>query len=122
MKLAITDLGERLLQFRKALDLHQKDLAEKIGLNQNQISRIENGLGGSLESVLEMINFYSEHFHLGPLVSDEFEVIRKSEVISQLSTHNSVAVEKLMIIQNDLGEVGEQISEIIGIIRKEAAM
>lgn len=37
-------IGSRIMQRRKQLHLKQKELAKKIGLTDNQISNIENGI------------------------------------------------------------------------------
>jgi len=118
MKLTLPELGERLQMLRKALDLSQKDLAANLETHQNQISRLENGLGGTLELLIELLNFYSGHFHIGLLFSDEFEVIKKSEPLSHMSTFNSIAVERLRLLQTDFSD---QITEVIGIMEKERA-
>jgi len=116
MKLTLTDLGERLQMFRKAMDISQKDLAATLEVQQNQISRLENGIGGSLEMLLQLIGFYGEHFHLNSIFSEDFEVIKKSEGLPHLSTFNSIAIERLKLLQTD---VSGQITDIIDILEKE---
>jgi len=118
MKIALTDLGERLQQLRKSLDLSQSDLATTLQVGQNLISRLENGLGGSLDVLLLLINFYSDHFQLYSLFSEQFEVIKKSDAVSQMSTFTSIAVERLKFIQTDLGQ---QITDVIDILEKEGS-
>ena len=114
MKLTISDLGERLQMYRKTLDLSQKDLAAALESGQqNQISRLENGLGGSLELLLQLVNFYDAHFFTGFLFSEQFEVVRKIEGVPVANTYNSIVVERLKLLQTD---ITGQISEIIGIM------
>jgi len=118
MKLNLHDLGERLQLLRKGLDLSQKDLAATLETHQNQISRLENGIGGTLELLVQLLNFYSDHFHISFIFSDEFEVIKRSEPLSHMSTFNSIAIERLKILQTD---VNGQITDIIGIMEKESS-
>lgn len=64
MSVSIQELGQRLKLLRKQLDLSQESLAESMGVNQNQISRLENGVGGTIELLLLLFSFYSNHFHV----------------------------------------------------------
>jgi transcriptional regulator with XRE-family HTH domain len=118
MNLTITDLGERLQMLRKAMELSQKELAATLEVQQNQISRLENGIGGTLEMFLQLINYYGEHFHLHSMFSEEFEVIKKSENLSQPLVYNSIAVERLKLLKT---EFSDQITDIISIIEKEGS-
>ncbi len=99
MKLVLNDIGERLQSLRKALDLSQKDLATALVVGQNQISRLENGIGGSLELLLDLVNFYSDHFYVNQVFAEDFEVIKKSDVLPQMGTFNSIAVERLKLLK-----------------------
>ena len=114
--LTLSDLGERLQMLRKALELSQKDLAATFEVNQNFISRFENGKGGSIEFLFTLFNFYRGHFHLNSMLSDEFEIVKKSDPNSEISTFHSIAVERLKILQSDFGQ---EITEIIQIIEKQ---
>jgi len=114
--LTLIDLGDRLAMLRKAMDLYQKDLAATLNVNQNFISRFENGKGGSIEFLFTLFNFYRQHFHLNTLLSDEFEIIRKDDPDSKPNTFHSIAVERLKILQTDFGQ---NINEVIEIIEKQ---
>lgn len=115
MKITLADLGERLQTLRKALDLSQKDLAATLEVGQNQISRLENGIGGSLELLLQLFNFYGEHFHIQYLLAESFEVCKKGETMQPKNTYASIALEKLKMLHE---EVSEQMNDIISIMEK----
>lgn len=113
MNLVLTDLGERLQMLRKALDLSQKDLAATLEVGQNQISRLENGIGGSIELLLQLFNFYGQHFHISLLLSEQFEVIKKGESLSVRNSYNSIAIERLKLMQT---EFSDQITDVIKVL------
>jgi len=114
--LTLIDLGDRLAMLRKAMDLYQKDLAATLNVNQNFISRFEKGKGGSIEFLFTLFNFYRQHFHLNSLLSDEFEIVRKDDPDSKLSTFHSIAIERLKILNSDFDQ---NINEIIELIEKQ---
>ena len=113
MNITLPELGERLQMLRKALDLSQKDLAASLEVGQNQISRLENGIGGSLELLLQLLNFYGKNFLICFIFSEQFEVIKKTDDLPVSNTFNSIAVERLKLLQTDFAE---QITDIISIM------
>ncbi|MES0491860.1 MAG: helix-turn-helix domain-containing protein [Leptospirales bacterium] len=52
-------LGNRLVEFRKALNYAQKDIAEKTGIGRSYISRVENGIFPSSEFLLKYVKTFS---------------------------------------------------------------
>ena len=110
MTIEIKTIGERLKMYRNALNIPQGTLAENLHVAQNQISRFENGLGGSLEIFLLMLGFYSNHFLISYLFQNEFEIVQKSGASDDFHT---IALEKLKDLETD---VTTQIRGIIGIM------
>jgi transcriptional regulator with XRE-family HTH domain len=54
------DLGRRIKELRQAKRLSQARLAERIGIDQSQISRIENGeSGATLETLLALSRVFN---------------------------------------------------------------
>lgn len=100
MKITLRILGERLKELRQALDLTQGEIAEHVNVNQNSISRIENGVGGSIDVLLGLINFYKEYFFIQELFSHDFQVISLFQDKPEL-TLESVAVERLKMLRED---------------------
>ncbi|WP_417261768.1 helix-turn-helix domain-containing protein [Celeribacter sp.] len=49
------DLGERLARFRLSRNLRQVDLAEQSGISRGAIVRIEAGEGGTIDSLLRIL-------------------------------------------------------------------
>ncbi|WP_408637139.1 helix-turn-helix domain-containing protein [Pseudosulfitobacter koreensis] len=49
------DLGERLARFRLSRNLRQVDLAEQSGISRGAIARIEAGEGGTVDSLLRIM-------------------------------------------------------------------
>lgn len=118
MKIALNDMGQRLEMMRKALELSQKDVAERIETTQTQVSRMESGTGGSLTVLIDLLNFYAEHFHLGSFFLPHFEVLKNSEGVGQQDVYYTIVVERLKMLQTT---VSQEISEIIGVIDNQPA-
>ena len=105
MEITLKLLGGRLKEMRKALDMLQEDVAKHLDVNQNAISRIENGAGGGINVLLKLLNFYSDFFVVEHILSPKFEVIKKSDSVPPLE---SVAIERLKLWKEEFnGEVEE---------------
>lgn len=118
MKLALNDLGQRLEMMRKALDLSQKDVAERIETTQAQVSRMESGTGGSLPVLIDLLNLYADHFHLGSFFLPHFEIVKNSEGVRQQDAYYTIVVERLKMLRST---VSHEITEIIGAIDNQPA-
>lgn len=89
--------GSILKQYRNRLDYTQAEMAEKLGISEKYVSRVETGIGGiNKETLTKCMNILGitpnlmyKEFINNPRVKKEIEV---SEKISELST------EKLEII------------------------
>lgn len=118
MNLDIKNLGERIQMLRKAMNLSQKDLGTALGVSANviqtKISRLENGDGVSTEFLLQLINYFNDHFHVQYLFAENFEVVKKSDPISQQENpYFNIALERLKAVKKD-------VIEIVEIMEKEA--
>ena len=49
------DLGVRLADYRLSRNLRQSDLAERSGISRGVIARIESGQGGTIDSLLRIM-------------------------------------------------------------------
>ena len=105
MEITLKLLGGRLKEMRKALGMLQEDVANHLDVNQNAISRIENGAGGGVSVLLKLINYYSDFFVVEHILSPKFEVVQISDTSGPLE---SVAIERLKLWQKEFnGEIGE---------------
>ena len=112
MEITLKLLGGRLKEMRKALDMLQEDVANHLNVNQNAISRIENGAGGGINVLLKLLNFYSDFFVVEHILSPKFEVVRRSDSIGPME---SVAIERLKLWKE---EFNGEIEEIIKLLEK----
>ena len=55
--LDLSEFGRRVQVVREHLDLSQVQLASKLETNQVLISRLENGLGASIDLLFKFVNF-----------------------------------------------------------------
>lgn len=109
MNIALSDIGEKLGSFRKTLSLSQKDVAAAMGVHQTQISKLENGEGGSIELLLQVLNYYGTTYQVRFVFADEFEIILNASGSVLTSPYNSIAVEKLSLLGE---EVHAQLVEV----------
>ena len=97
---------------RKALDMLQEDVAKHLDVNQNAISRIENGAGGGISVLLKLLNYYSDFFVVEHILSPKFEVVQISDATGPLE---SVAIERLKLWQQDFNGEIAQIIHLLGV-------
>ena len=113
MEITLKLLGGRLKEMRKALDMLQEDIAKHLNVNQNAISRIENGAGGGINVLLKLLNFYSDFFVVEHILSPKFDVVQISDSTGPME---SVAVERLKLWQQ---EFNGEISQIIHLLEEK---
>lgn len=111
MKVSLKVLGERLYEFRKELNLSQGEVAQTLGCQQNAVSRIENGRGGSIDFLLDMINFYKQYFIIDTLFSSSFQVMRQNEDAS--ATIHHIIIERLRVLGEDVRTETEQLIKLL---------
>jgi transcriptional regulator with XRE-family HTH domain len=105
MEITLNLLGERLKEMRKDLGMLQEDVAKHLEVNQNAVSRIEKGTGGSISILLKLINYYSTYYVVEHILSPKFEVVKVSDTIGPME---SVAIERLKLWQQEFnGEIAE---------------
>ncbi len=68
--------GEKLLIARKQLDLYQYQMAERLGVHANSITKYERGEGKPHASVVRMFDLLCEQQGIR---FDEYETTRKSK-------------------------------------------
>ena len=95
---------------RKALGMLQEDVAKHLEVNQNAISRIENGSGGGISVLLKLLNYYRVFFVVEHIMAPKFEVVQLSDTTGPLE---SVAIERLKLWQQ---EFNGEISQIIHLL------
>ena len=106
MEITLKLLGGRMKEMRKALGMLQEDVAKHLDVNQNAISRIENGAGGGINVLLKLLNFYGDFFVVEHILSQKFEVLRISGITGPIE---SVPVERLNQWQHQFNGEIEQI-------------
>jgi len=76
-----------------------------VEVNQNAISRIENGSGGGISILLKLLNYYSNFFVVEHILSIKFEVVQISDTTGPME---SVAIERIKLWQQEFnGEIAE---------------
>ncbi|MEI4264014.1 helix-turn-helix domain-containing protein [Roseovarius sp. D0-M9] len=76
------DLGERLARFRLSRNLRQVDLAEQSGISRGAVARIEAGEGGTIDSLLRIMQA------LG--IEDRVEMLLPDASLSPLDPRSEV--------------------------------
>ena len=103
-------VGFRIMQRRKQLCIKQSELAEKIGVSNNQISNIENGKSfpklGNFICICNILNCNADYFLSGILKDSVVENI--TDMLSSLSVEEQKTVWRLLdcyIHRNDNGKI-----------------
>lgn len=87
-------LGTRLKQIREHIGYSQTQLAEQLNCKQNAISNLEQGKGGSLKLLFQVLNFYSNYVFIDLIFSEKFYLISNTEEDeAQKANYNSVIIE-----------------------------
>ena len=87
------------------MEMLQEDFDKYLDVNQNAISRIENGSGGGISILLKLLNYYSNFFIVEHILSTKFEAVQISDTIGPMG---SVAIERLKLWQKDFnGEIAQ---------------
>ncbi|MGN0519333.1 MAG: helix-turn-helix domain-containing protein [Candidatus Fimenecus sp.] len=64
-------IGSRIMQRRKQFGMKQKELAEQVGLTDNQISNIENGISyprmGNFLKICDVLKASPDYFIMGTI-------------------------------------------------------
>ncbi len=103
-------VGSRIMQRRKQLCIKQSELAEKIGVSNNQISNIENGKSfpklGNFICICNILNCNADYFLSGILKDSVVENI--TDMFSSLSVEEQKTVWNLLdcyIHRKDSGKI-----------------
>jgi transcriptional regulator with XRE-family HTH domain len=115
MKIALSDIGEKLSTFRKTLGLSQKEVAEAMGVYQSQVSKIESGEGGSIETLLEILNYYGTTYQVNFIFAAEFDVVKHAPGETLTSPYNSIAVEKLSLLGEEFNARLTEVKKLLSI-------
>lgn len=113
MELSRKIIGKRMHNYRLALNLRQTELEAKTNLTQNTISKIENGLGGSLEAFLALLNFYSKHFNVNNILNEEFSIVKDSMEQQTSKSYNALALMKLTALEETMNVQFDEIKEVL---------
>ncbi len=99
---------------RQKLGLNQSEVAEKLGLKQSIISRIENGKAQKLYK--ELIDFYVENGideNLLTQKSENTEVSKeKEEEFEKIKKENSFLMRELLEVRRELSKAKDKVIEL----------
>lgn len=66
----LEDLGSTIARIRLAHNITQKDLAERAGISESTLKRLEAGSGGTLDSFVRLLQALNLGQHLAALLPD----------------------------------------------------
>lgn len=68
--------GYRLAERRKALDLPQVEVAERMGVTKSRVSQIERGEVSAIEAVARYVQALGGHIQISAVFGDDHYVLR----------------------------------------------
>jgi transcriptional regulator with XRE-family HTH domain len=110
--LDLIEFGKRVQAIReKVLKMNQSQLAEKINTTQVLLSRVENGIGGNINVVFDLINYlnsrkipakeiFGEHFSVDLLSEDSTNssINTQIEALKELQKKMNADFEKILLL------------------------
>ena len=117
------ELGKRIRITRsKALNMNQIELAEALRSHQGLISRLEKGIGGSLELVLDFITLVEKHNLNGAaLFAKTFSVEQLSVNYApvKFNAADKMVAEKFTALKDTIQKGYEQMAEMQELLEAE---
>jgi transcriptional regulator with XRE-family HTH domain len=114
-------IGARLKEIRLCLGFKQSEVAQKIGVKQNTVARLEKGGAISASVFANFLAFYSTYTSLDVVFDDKAWLIAQEEKSMLLKkVHlDSVVKEKMILMKKNMAkEIGESKSRIIENLRE----
>jgi len=68
--------GHRLAERRKALDLTQAEVAERMGVTKSRVSQIERGEVSTIEAVARYVQAIGGHIQISAVFGDDLYILR----------------------------------------------
>lgn len=98
--LDMIEFGKRVQMVREhVLEMNQSQLAEKINSTQVLLSRIERGIGGSINVVFDLINYlYSRDIAAKEIFGEQFSL----DLVSQNSNNSNVVNTQIEALVKEL--------------------
>ncbi|MEO6836797.1 MAG: helix-turn-helix transcriptional regulator [Ginsengibacter sp.] len=104
--LNMVEFGRRVQMIREnVLKMNQSELAEKINTTQVLLSRLENGIGGNINVVFDLVNYlYSKNIAAKEVFSKQFSIDLVTTNSNDPATINIQLEELVKELQNTINE------------------
>lgn len=111
----LIEFGRRIKEVRTYMKLTQKDVAEKLGITQITVSRMEQGRDVSGRKLMQFLDFYSLYISIDNLFGEKFDLIEE-ENISLLFDKTSIDVIMKSKLNNSIKKMEEAKKHIEAIL------
>lgn len=111
----LIEFGRRIKEVRTYMKLTQKDVAEKLGITQITVSRMEQGKDVSGRKLMQFLDFYSHYISIDNLFGEKFDLIEE-ENISLLFDKTSIDVIMKSKLNNSIKKMEEAKKHIEAIL------
>lgn len=111
----LLEFGRRIKEVRNYMKLTQKEVAEKVGLQQMSVSRMEQGKELSGRKLMKFLDFYSQYISIDCLFADKFDLIGQENIANlfEKGSVDKIMESKLKNSIKKLDEAKKQVQDII---------
>lgn len=115
----LLEFGRRIKEVRNYMRLTQKEVAEKVGLQQMSVSRMEQGKELSGKKLMKFLDFYSQYISIDCLFADKFDLIGQENIayLFEKGSVDKILENKLKNSIKKLDEAKKQVQDIIDYIK-----
>lgn len=115
----LLEFGRRIKEVRNYMKLTQKEVAEKVGLQQMSVSRMEQGKELSGKKLMKFLDFYSQFISIDCLFADKFDLIGQENIahLFEKGSVDKILENKLKNSIKKLDEAKKQVQDIIDYIK-----
>lgn len=99
MGITLREIGRRLKEVRNYFNLTQSQIADELGLTQNNVSRLETGRELGSEKLILFLAYYSKYINIDAIFDERFDMFSDETVKFSKHLHlDTIVAEKIRMM------------------------